>query len=87
MCLTIRPAPAVGAIIPVSFVVLTVPVGGLLKWGVVDPTIRPGEKRRSWLQQDGNLFCSALYWTQRVPAGFHPVPPCGALLLVKIVLT
>lgn len=76
-----------GVIIPASFVALTISLGGLFWWGVVDPTNRPGEERRSWLQQGGNLIYSALYWTQRVPGGFRPVAPCGALLLVKIVLT
>lgn len=78
---------SVSIMIPVSFVMLTVPMGGLLRWGVVDLTIRPGEDRQSWLQQGGNLFYSALYWTQRGPGGFHPVPFCEALLLLKIVLT
>lgn len=61
-----------GLIIPVSLAALTTSLGGLLRWGVVDPTIRPGEERPSWLQQGRSWFYSALYWTQWLPGGLPP---------------
>lgn len=50
-----QPFFSVGAIIPVSFVVLTVLVGGLLRQGVVDPTIRPGGGETK-LSAEGHSF-------------------------------